>query len=78
MSPVKHRKLFVENVLIFIIILQGFLVAICALAVYRIGMNDSVDMVHTMVFATLAFSHMTLIFQHPQRKAFCIERNIFQ
>ena len=60
----KHRKLFVENMLIFSIILQGVLVAICALAAYRIGMNDSVDMAHTMVFATLAFSQMTLIFSN--------------
>lgn len=64
----KHRKLFVENVLIFSIILQMVLVAICALASYRIGMNDSVDMAHTMVFTTLAFSQMTLIFSNRSRR----------
>ncbi len=42
--------------------LQGVLVAALTLAAYYVGLQSNLDVAHTMTFATLAFSQMTMIF----------------
>lgn len=54
------------------IVLQGILVALCSLTAYGIGMKDGMDTAHTMVFATLTFSQMVLIFSIRSGKHFAL------
>ena len=71
-KPIDPRQGIMTKGFTLRIILQGILVALCSLAAYRIGMNDSVDMAHTMVFATLAFSQIALIFSIRSGRHFAL------
>lgn len=71
-KPIDPRQGIMTKGFTFRIIFQGILVALCSLAAYQIGMKDGVDMAHTMVFATLAFSQIALIFSIRSGKHFAL------
>lgn len=73
-KPIDSRQGIMTKSFSCRIILQGILVAVCSLIGYKIGIKESEDMAHTMVFATLAFSQMTLIFSIRSGRHFAINR----
>lgn len=71
-GPIDSRQGIMTKGFSFRIVLQGILVAACSLIAYMIGIKESEDMAHTMVFATLAFSQLTLIFSIRSGRHFAL------
>lgn len=61
-QPTDSSKGFLNKHFLTKVGLQGLLIGALTLTAYFIGMKTSVDVAHTMTFATLAFSQMTMIF----------------
>lgn len=61
-KPINPRQGIMTRSFALAIIMQGFLISMLSLVAYKVGMHHSVGMAQTMVFSTLVFSQMTIIF----------------
>ncbi len=60
--PADPNRGFINRHFLAKIGLQGLLIAALTLTAYYVGLQSNLDVAHTMTFATLAFSQMTMIF----------------